>query len=87
MAAKNSADTKKSETKGSVSSTEVTLGHVFKVRPKVNTSFRPPDFARAKKALSDESYETIQDAARAVAEEALSLTRGEATKVNSGKRR
>jgi hypothetical protein len=87
MAAKKSADPKKSETTGSVSSTEVTLGHVFKVRPKVNTSFRPPDFARAKKALADKSYETIQEAARAVAEEALSLTRGEATRVNSGKRR
>ena len=97
MAAKKSTDEKTTKTKakkkaaGSASSTfsaaDVTLGHVFKVRPKVNTSFRPPDFARAKKTLADESYETILDAARAVAEEALSLTRGEATRVNSGKRR
>ncbi|MFK7895151.1 MAG: hypothetical protein AB8G23_04905 [Myxococcota bacterium] len=78
---------KKSESTGSFSSTQVTLGHVFKVRPKVNTSFRPPDFARAKRSLSDETYESIQDAARAVAEEALSLTRGEATKASTGKRR
>ena len=90
MAAKKSADTKKSKSAESasskVSSTEVTLGHVFKVRPKINTSFRPPDFARAKKLLAEESYDSIQDAARAVAEEALSLTRGEATKATSRKR-
>lgn len=86
MAAKKSTDSKKTEAAGSVSSTQVTLGHVFKVRPKINTSFRPPDFARAKKLLAKESYETIQDAARAVAEEALSLTRGEATKATSHKR-
>ena len=92
MAAKKTNDKKEKSTgknsaSGSFSSTDVTLGHVFKVRPKVNTSFRPPDFARAKKSLAEESYETIGDAARAVAEEALSLTRGEATKVNAGKRR
>ncbi len=95
MAAKKSADTKKksesaesasSTATSTVSSKEVTLGHVFKVRPKINTSFRPPDFARAKKLLEKESYETIRDAARAVAEEALSLTRGDAVKATSRKR-
>jgi hypothetical protein len=41
----------------------------------------------AKRALRDESFATIADAARAVAEEALSLTRGDSTRIDSLPRR
>ena len=75
-----SAEQKPAATSSAASSTSVTLGHVFALRPRVNTSFRPPDFARAKRALEDESFSTIEDATRAVAEKALELTRGDAAR-------
>ena len=79
---KASAPKKKgSSSKGSTSSAEVNLGHVFALRPRVNTSFRPNDFMTAKRALREESYSNLQEAARAVAEEALNLTRGDSTKI------
>lgn len=52
----------------------VNLGHVFALRPRVSTSFRQADFNAAKHFLRDESYASIEDAARAVAEKALELT-------------
>jgi hypothetical protein len=61
---------------GTVLAAEVHLGHFFALRPRVETSFRPDDLRRAKQALAEERYRTIEDAARAVAEKALELARG-----------
>lgn len=60
--------------KGKFSATQVNLGHVFMLRPKVSTSFRHGDFLTARHLLSDESYASLEEAARAVAEKALDLT-------------
>jgi hypothetical protein len=60
---------------GSVSSLAVNLGHVFALRPRVSTSFRQEDFRAAKHLLEEEVYARIEEAARAVVEKALSLTR------------
>ena len=85
---KASAPKKKgASSKGGTSSAEVNLGHVFALRPRVNTSFRPNDFKTAKRALSEEGYSNLQEAARAVAEEALKLTRGDSTKIEKPPRR
>ncbi|MDJ0789386.1 MAG: hypothetical protein QNK05_21480 [Myxococcota bacterium] len=56
---------------GEVSAESVNMGHIFALRPKVPTSFRPEDLRRARSELRDEGYASIQDAARAVAEKAL----------------
>jgi hypothetical protein len=66
---------------------DVTLGHVFSFKPRLNTSFRKDDFQQAKRDLRDESYEDLRAAVRAVAEEALALTRGAASKPQFQKRR
>jgi hypothetical protein len=63
-------------TGGTVLAAEVHLGHFFALRPRVETAFRPDDLRRAKQALAEERYRTIEDAARAVAEKALELARG-----------
>jgi hypothetical protein len=86
-AAKKKPAATKAQGGGSISSTDINLGHVFALRPRANTSFRPNDFMAAKRALVDERYDSIPEAARAVAEEALSLTRGEKTKIDSHPRR
>ncbi|MCZ6783065.1 MAG: hypothetical protein O7G30_07110 [Proteobacteria bacterium] len=52
----------------------VNPGHVFSLRPRMSTSFRPDDLRTARHFLQDESYATIEEAARAVAEKALDLT-------------
>ena len=78
---------KKSSSGGSVSSSDVNLGHVFALKPRANTSFRPNDFMAAKRALSDERYESVQEAARAVADEALGLTRGKKAPIDPHSRR
>jgi hypothetical protein len=76
------------ETAGaSISTMDVNLGHVFSLKPRVNTSFRQNDFFTAKRALREESFESIIDAARAVAEEALALTRGDAAGADSKRHR
>ena len=84
-AATKAAAKKKSPPK--ISSMDINLGHVFKLKPRVNTSFRQNDFMTAKRALRDESYESVSDAARAVAEEALSLTRGDSARIDTNPRR
>lgn len=66
---------------GGVSSLAVNLGHVFALRPRVETAFRPDDLRAARQQLQDERYETLEEAARAVAAKALELTR------ESGRRR
>ena len=60
--------------KATISSMSVHLGHVFSLRPPVKTSFRQEDFRTARQLLRDETYASIQEAARAVAEKALAMT-------------
>ena len=55
------------------------MGHVFSLRPRIHSSFKAGDFSMAKHQLSDESYATISEAARAVVEKATDLTRGVGT--------
>jgi hypothetical protein len=66
---------KKARPAGPVSALDVNLGHVFALRPRVSTSFRQEDFRAAKHLLEEEGYARIEEAARAVVEKALSLTR------------
>ncbi len=87
-AAKEAAAPRKVERpKGSASSMDVTLGHIFTIRPRVNTGFRQHDLFEAKRTLVDEVYANIRDAARAVAEEALSITREAAARPTKHRRR
>ncbi|MGI9431255.1 MAG: hypothetical protein ACR2PQ_03530 [Myxococcota bacterium] len=72
--AKDAKPAAKKAKKGTVVAKDVNLGHVFALRPRVRTSFRQPDFLRARDLLEDERYETTADAARAVALKALELT-------------
>jgi hypothetical protein len=69
-----SAEKAKKKRKSSISATSVNLGHVFALRPRVSTSFRQADFLTARHLLQDEAYESIEEAARAVAEKALEMT-------------
>jgi len=71
--AKSAAEPERAAGAG-ISSTAVNMGHVFALRPRVNKSFRQADFLTARLRLKDESYDTIEDAARAVATKALELT-------------
>jgi hypothetical protein len=57
-----------------ISSLAVNRGHLFALRPRVSTAFRPEDFLTARRELEDERYESIEAAARAVAERALALS-------------
>ena len=59
---------------GSVASAEVNLGHVHALRPRVNVSFKQAEFLNAKRELAEESFASIEEAARAVAEKALEAT-------------
>ena len=68
---KAGAASKKRE--AAISATAVNRGHLFTLRPRVSTAFRPEDFLEAKRQLEEERYESIEAAARAVAERALAL--------------
>jgi hypothetical protein len=59
---------------GEGASIRINLGHIFELRPRVNTSFRPGDLNTAKHFLRDESYASLEEAARAVATKALELS-------------
>lgn len=72
-------------TKGAVSTELVNLGHVHALRPKVNTSFPQTQFLKAKRDLAEESYSSIQQAARAVAEKALASTNRKPSKHSIGR--
>lgn len=72
VAAPKTAAKKKKE--AGVSSMSVNIGHVFALRPRVNTSYRPADFISAKQLLQEETYANIEEAARAVITKALELT-------------
>ncbi len=65
---------KKATRKKGVSPRDVHLGHVFALRPRVNISFKRQYFHEAKLRLEDESYSSLEEAARAVVEKALELT-------------
>jgi len=80
------AGQKPSKARSGASSSQVMMGHMFALRPRVSTSFRPDDFRRARQVLADEPYANIQDAARAVAEKAHELTRGERKGARKSKR-
>lgn len=64
--------------KSGFSSLDVNMGHVFALRPRVPTSFRPDDFRVARQQLEDESFKSASEAAKAVVEKALELTHGDA---------
>ncbi len=68
------------------SAREVHVGHVFALKPRVDKTFRQDDFRRAKELLQDEIYESQAEAARAVAEKALELTRKGPAKRGFGSR-
>jgi len=72
--AKKPAPKKAASAKGGIASGEVHMGHLFSLRPRVNMSFKPDDLRAAKQRLVDESYATIGEAARAVADLALELS-------------
>jgi hypothetical protein len=59
---------------GKLSSADVHMGHVFSLRPRVKTSFRQADFLTARLLLEGETYASIDEAARTVAEKALDMT-------------
>ena len=61
---------------GGTRSAEVHMGHLFSLRPRVNMSFKPEDIRTAKQRLEDESYASIPEAARAVADLALEISQG-----------
>jgi hypothetical protein len=65
---------KQAKAKGDVSSKDVNMGHVFALRPRVSTSVPVADFLEARGLLDEERYQSIEDAARAVAERALSMS-------------
>jgi len=68
---KTSSAGKKKAAKGGVGVEGVTLGHLFALRPRVNTSFPQAEFLKAKRALAEERYGSLEEAARALAERAL----------------
>jgi hypothetical protein len=77
----------KTEAKGEkgISSLAVNRGHLFTLRPRVSTAFRPEDFLAAKRALAEEKFESIEKAARAVAERALALSNDPKAREESSK--
>jgi len=66
-AAKKAAAGKEQE----VSVAAVNLGHIFALRPRVNTAFPQAEFLKAKRELAEERFASISEAARALAEKAL----------------
>ncbi len=78
-AAKKAPAGKKAPAKKSgFSSLDVNMGHVFALRPRIETSFRPDDFRTARQRLEGESFKDASEAAGAVVQKALELTHGDA---------
>lgn len=71
--------------KGDVAAEAVNLGHIFALRPRVETSFPQDALRRAKSDLRDERYGSLEEAARAVAEKALETTRKKPGKHGPGR--
>lgn len=59
---------------GAVGANDVLLSHVMALRPRIHVGFKPSAFSDAKRALADQRYATLQDAARAVAEKAIEIS-------------
>jgi hypothetical protein len=57
---------------GKFTSEDVNLGHLMELR--LHVGFKATAFGDAKRALADERYATIDDAARAVAETAIEIS-------------
>ena len=68
------APKKKPQPGQGASSAAVNMGHVFGLRPRVNSAFRQEHFLNARRLLEGGSYASIDEAARAVAEKALALS-------------
>jgi hypothetical protein len=68
------APKKKPQPGQGVSSAAVNMGHVFALRPRVNSAFRQEHFLNARRLLEGGSYASVEEAARAVAEKALALS-------------
>ena len=66
--------TKESQPGQGASSAAVNMGHVFALRPRVKSAFRQEHFLNARRLLEGESYASVEEAARAVAEKALELS-------------
>lgn len=85
--AKKKPARKAAASKGKFKAQDVTLPHLFSLRPRVEKSFPPDQFRAARQQLEEERYETLEEAARAVAAKALELTRDPASKKKKGRRR
>jgi hypothetical protein len=59
---------------GAVGANDVLLSHVMALRPRIHVGFKPSAFSDAKRALADQRYATLQDAARAVAQKAVEIS-------------
>ncbi len=70
----NDAPKKESQPGQGVSSAAVNMGHVFALRPRIKSAFRQEHFLNARRLLDGESYASVEEAARAVAEKALALS-------------
>lgn len=68
---------------GPVRAADVNLGHVFALRPRVNASFGLEHLRRAKDQLAGETWASLPEAARAVAEKAIEI----AQETPAGRRR
>ncbi len=87
-AAKKTPATKAAPAKakgGKTSAEAVNLGHILALRPKANTSFPQSEFLKARRELAGESYGSIEEAARAVAEKALAAANRKPTKHSIGR--
>lgn len=58
----------------SVTVQDVNLGHIFALRPRVQPGFNPEAFRGARRALAEEKYASVAEAARALAEKAVELS-------------
>jgi hypothetical protein len=70
--------TSREEKQAGFSSLEVNMGHIFALRPRIETSFRPDDFRTARHELKEESFKDASEAAQAVGLKALERTHGDA---------
>ncbi len=81
------AEEVKAKGSGAFLAKDVNMGSIMALRPRVHTSFPQKDFLEARRELSDESYETAEEAARAVAEKALGTSNDPKKKRGQGKNR
>jgi hypothetical protein len=80
------AGTEKKKAAAKFSANDVNMAHIFALRPRIATSFRPEDLRSAKHFLAEESFESTTAAARAVAEKALDLIHSGPSTTKKGNR-